>query len=171
MLFNANKLNLKASTLVGALLFTPVQACDFKEGLYDRLLRHEGYRECAYKDIFGNLTIGVGHLLRQPAHGDLCWTKTKVLAVFKRDVDTAIRAAQHDTMFWHNIPRHKQEVLIELAFQIGGSGLSHFTHMLAAVEKAEWETAADELLNSQYAKQVPRRANELACLLRGKENA
>ena len=40
------------------------------------------------------------------------------------------------------------------------------TRLVSAVESRLWETAADEMLISQWAKQEPRRANVLAAMMR-----
>jgi lysozyme len=60
-------------------------------------------------------------------------------------------------------------VLFDMAYQMGVSGLLKFEKMLAAVARADYETAADELLDSNYARQTPERANRNAELLRGCE--
>ena len=142
------------------------KACDAFEGLYQRLIRHEGLKLCAYEDIFHNPTIGVGHLLPRPVEDELCWTHGQVLRVFHHDVHDAVHAAQHDVPTWHELTTVQREVLAELAFQLGPGGLRGFKKMLAAVAEEDFDTAADELLASRLHKQTSRRTEELACLLR-----
>ena len=57
-------------------------------------------------------------------------------------------------------------VLIELCFQLGMPTLRKFTNMLAALWAGDNDCAADELLDSRYARQVPSRANRYAERLR-----
>ena len=162
-----------AAIAVGALIFcTPttlpagVSQCDPYEGLYSRLIRHEGERACVYVDTFGNPTIGIGHLLKRPVEKKLCWKEHMVLSVFHRDVHAATHNAQRVVPRWHLIDSLRREVLAELAFQIGASGLSRFKRMLNAVHEDDYDLAAKELLRSRLARQTPTRTNELACLMR-----
>jgi len=46
----------------------------------------------------------------------------------------------------------------DMAYQLGGNGLAEFHNMLAAFRTEDWQTAHDECLNSDYAKQTPNRA-------------
>lgn len=157
------------TSLFFLLLLAPLAAganCNLAEGLYKRIMRHEGWHLCAYNDHLGNPTIGVGHLLKRPIPDQLCWSQGRVERVFHEDVTQAERFARHDVRDWHHLPRLTHEVLTELAFQLGGTGLAHFRHMLFQIDKGDWNRAADELLNSRLAQQTPNRTKELACLLR-----
>lgn len=58
-------------------------------------------------------------------------------------------------------------VIFDMAYQMGVNGLLKFEKMLAAIDEEDYETAADELLDSNYARQTPERANRNADLLRG----
>ena len=54
-----------------------------------------------------------------------------------------------------------------MCYQMGLSGVLKFKRALAAMEIKNWEMAADEMLDSLWARQTSRRANELADLIRG----
>ncbi len=56
----------------------------------------------------------------------------------------------------------RQLVIANMAFNLGLGGLMLFTHMLAAVARGEYETAACEMLASAWAQQVGPRAHRLA---------
>ena len=58
-------------------------------------------------------------------------------------------------------------VLFDMAYQMGVSGLLKFKKMLTAIRETDWNKAADELLDSNYARQTPNRAKRNADLLRG----
>ena len=144
-------------------------ACDPDEGLQARLVRHEGVRRCVYADQFENPTIGVGHLLPRPAPEGLCWPEDKIFAVLQHDIERAASGARHDLDadgIWAKLRRGPREVLIEMSFQLGSSGLWRFSRMLSAVRWGDFDRAADEMLDSRWAKQTPGRAQELACLMR-----
>ncbi len=158
--------------LLGALILSgiapasAVTRCDPGEGLTDRLIRHEGWRECVYHDQYGNPTIGVGHLLKRPADPELCWGGARIHANLSHDIERAEDAARHDLgQSYYALPDTQRAVLIEMAFQIGGRGLAHFTRMLDAARAGDYALAAQEILNSKLAHQTPVRAAELACLM------
>jgi len=56
----------------------------------------------------------------------------------------------------------RRAVIINMAFQIGVSGLLKFNNMLSAYLDGYYELAAKEMLNSKWAIQTPNRAKELA---------
>ena len=61
----------------------------------------------------------------------------------------------------------RQEVIFDLAYQMGVGGLLRFKKMWAAIESGDFETAGVELLDSRYAKQTPNRAEKNARILTG----
>lgn len=63
-----------------------------------------------------------------------------------------------------SIPR--QGVLLSMHYQLGFHGLLGFRKMLAFLVDGEWANAADALLDSTYATQVPDRAHRLSVQLR-----
>ena len=66
----------------------------------------------------------------------------------------------------------RQTVLVSMAYNMGMKGLMGFKKMLKAITVYDYETAADEMIDSKWARQVKRRAHELAHLMAtGKVNA
>lgn len=142
-------------------------SCDTDETLVERLVRHEGKAPCVYGDIYGNPTIGVGHLLMKPVDPDLCWTAEKIMSALDHDIDRAGDNARFDYgSGFYTLPHDVQDILTEMAFQLGGSGLAGFRQTLAAIRAGDYELAADNMLRSRWAMQTPNRAEELACLMR-----
>ena len=151
--------------LTAASAAAPPQCATSSLSLFQRIELHEGRRLCPYEDSLGNLTVGVGHLLRRPAMME-CWTHARVDHVFAADVRAARRYARLDAGdSWLGLPRLQRDVLTELAFQLGGRGLAMFTRMLGAISARDYEQAAADLLASRLARQTPARTRELACLL------
>lgn len=68
--------------------------------------------------------------------------------------------------FWGALNDARQNVMIDLAYNLGLPRLLGFRKMLAALERQDYETASVELLNSLYAKQTGRRAKRNAQILR-----
>ena len=63
-------------------------------------------------------------------------------------------------------PREVREVLLEMAYQMGVSGVSKFKNALKHMKNEEWNKAADEMLLSRWYKQTPKRAKELSEIIR-----
>lgn len=113
----------------------------------------------------GTLTIGIGHTGPDVVPG-LIWTQAQAEAQFQVDYETAqdnaLRAAGHGLS---PLGDPRWAILADLAFELGLHGLEEFTHMLDALRHGAWAIASQELLNSRYAGQTPRRAKANAQIL------
>jgi lysozyme len=59
----------------------------------------------------------------------------------------------------------RRDVLIDMCFNLGITRLLGFRRMLAACKNEDWTWAANEMLASKWAKQVGKRAYELADMM------
>lgn len=123
--------------------------------------RHEGYRNKAYQCSAGVWTIGYGTNLQElsdfPEH----------FAEFflKRDlVNCAFALRQRQC--WDELTQTRKDVLTEMAYNLGIPRLNKFKRMWQALAVADYVTAADEMLDSLWAKQVGVRAIRLAKAMR-----
>ncbi len=128
--------------------------------LRDDLLRDEGERLKPYVDSVGKITISVGVNLSDGI------SKAESDALFAGRLGmVAVEAAQK--MPWSQaLPEAAQRGLLNMLYNMGWPRLSGFTHMLAALEAHDWETAASEAMNSTWATQVGARAGRIAALYR-----
>lgn len=134
------------------------------------LQAHEGLNLIPYEDSGGHITIGYGHLIR--AHENLEFkmnvpiTLSRAEEIFQKDYDLAIDLSGNFEWFW-SLNHVRKLVIVELIFNLGASKIRSFKKFLGAVERGDWETAANELLYSKWAKQVGEtRSNDLASLIR-----
>ena len=137
------------------------------EDLEKRIKHHEGYRNMVYRDTLGKRTIGWGHLCRKDEtwEDDTGYPEEVLQHYFDIDFDTAIAGA--DRLCGNmNLPEKAEEIIIEMCFQLGETGVSKFKNMLSALEKKDFQTAADEMMDSRWAKQTPNRAKELSETMR-----
>jgi hypothetical protein len=58
------------------------------------------------------------------------------------------------------------EALMDMRYNLGPSGFRGFKRMIQAIKGEDWDTAADECMDSAYARQVPNRARENATALK-----
>lgn len=80
----------------------------------------EGYREHAYDDGVGNLTIGVGHANQdtEPFDADSVWDEDKIFAVWQEDIQRAIDLA-NGWLRREDIPQPYFDVLVDIIFNVG----------------------------------------------------
>ncbi|MGL5648293.1 MAG: glycoside hydrolase family protein [Clostridium sp.] len=153
-----------------------------KEQLVKQLIRHEGLKLKAYICPAGKLTIGVGRNLEgrgiTPEESKKIFgaylSKKEYVKRFKKEgiskenalylLDNDIENCEFDLRknpFYNLQNQVRREVLINMCFNLGYGGLLGFRKFLAAMEKKDYPTAAKEMLDSKWAKQVKGRAIEL----------
>jgi lysozyme len=124
----------------------------------------EGLTLVAVKDSRG-WEIGYGH--NSPDIGDgTTWTEAQAEAQFATDYAKAQRnAALVLGSAWPGLDYVRRCALTDMAYELGGTGLAQFHHMLLAIGQGAWDTAQEACLDSAYAKQVPARAAGAAHML------
>ena len=126
----------------------------------------EGVVNEIYLDHLGLPTLGVGHLIREhdPEHGLAVGTKIddeRVTELFEADLYTCVAETKLLYPQFEELPAEAQKILCNMMFNLGRPRLSKFIKMREHVNNGAWSDAADEMLDSRWAKQVPNRANRL----------
>ncbi len=142
---------------------------DLVDEITASLIIEEGFRAHAYHDtaVPPRLSIGYGRNIDKEG-GGLGITEEEAEVMLRNDIDRSVQECSK--FYWFDRqPDRIKRVLIELCFQLGYPALSGFNRMLSALsaEPSNYETAADELLDSKFATQVPHRAKRLADRMRG----
>ena len=135
----------------------------------DRLLesvkKHEGYRNKVYLDTLGKRTVGVGHLCVEDFwEDDKEYEEKFLMEILQKDLQQAIRGAR-SLMEEHgcaDIDEKAEELLIEMVFQLGMTGVSKFRNMWKALAEKNYIGASYEMLDSRWSKQTPNRAKSMA---------
>jgi lysozyme len=125
--------------------------------IYDQLARDEGCRLKPYRDSKGILTIGIGRNIEQVGI-----TIEEAHYLLSNDVTHADRDVTRALPWVAGLDGVRQAVLINMCFNVGLPKLLTFVKMLAAMQAGDWQTAANEILNSKYANDVGDRAKRLA---------
>ena len=137
------------------------------DDLKARIKEHEGFRDQVYKDSLGFATIGYGHLVlpNDPYKEGVTYSKEDLEKVFDGDFDTACSNANQ---LIKDLPLHHQAkcVIIEMVFQLGIGGVSKFKNMWKALGEGDYQTASEEMLDSRWAKQTPKRATDLSNVMK-----
>jgi lysozyme len=86
----------------------------------------------------------------------------EIAYLLNNDIISRREALKAALPFFVELSSARQGVLINMAFNMGVANLLKFKQMLAAVEAKHWGIAAKEMLDSNWARQVPKRAVRLA---------
>lgn len=125
-----------------------------------QIKKHEGYRSDIYIDSVGVPTGGYGHAFL-PGSGlpKFIWDQ-----IFDLDFGNALDAAMDviSQRNWHDLGYVRRNVIINMIFNLGLAGFLKFKATIAAIDARDFETAANRMLQSKWATQVGKRANELA---------
>lgn len=127
------------------------------EGMEGR--RHEAYPDPLTKGV--PWTIGVGHTGPEVVQG-LVWTDEQIDAALADDWMRAERAARAVCGVLDSLLEPRRCVLVNMAFNLGQGRLSHFAGVITAVRLGDWKEASRCMLDSLWARQVPKRAARLA---------
>jgi lysozyme len=129
--------------------------------LIGELKRDEGVRLKPYTDTVGKLTIGVGRNL-----ADVGISDDECTALLQNDVARTVAALDKSLPWWRKLDPVRQRVLVNMAFNLGMTGLLTFKNTLAAVQGGSYAAAAAGMLASKWATQVGDRAERLAEMMR-----
>ena len=140
------------------------------ERLLQSVKDHEGYRNKVYLDTLNKRTIGVGHLcVEEFCEDDKEYEEKFLMTILEHDLETAIKGAK-DLMSENgcmDMDEVAEEIIIEMIFQLGKTGVSKFRNMWKALSGLDYSTAAIEMLDSRWAKQTPNRAQAMSAEMAG----
>ena len=124
------------------------------EALREQLKVDEGVKYEIYKDHLGYPTFGIGHLITEndPEHGEPDGTEIsedRVNEVFKSDVATFVSEAKILFPDLDDLPEIAQQVIVNMAFNMGRPRLSKFKNFIAGVNDNDWVRAAEEMMDSR----------------------
>ena len=149
--------------------------------LYEQTKLNEGEFEEVYKDTKGNPTIGIGFNLNDPDN-------QKFLR--ERNVDPELlisdqyKLAPHSIRNLYNFSMKKAikdaqtydpdlfkttcstESNIDMSFNLGLTKLNKFVEMKKALQRNDYNAAADEMVDSNWYKQVKTRGPRMVAIMR-----
>lgn len=125
--------------------------------LIEQLVRDEDLKLKPYKDSVGKLTIGVGRNL-----DDVGISRDEAMTMLANDVQHARNQLEQHLPWAGGLDEVRQGALLNMTFNMGIGGLLNFRQFLAALQSGDYKTAAAQMLDSLWAKQVGARAERLA---------
>jgi lysozyme len=131
--------------------------------IIDQLKRDEGFRAKPYRDTKGNLTIGYGTNLDAGVDDpEACY----LLGYRTQKARENMLAA----LPWvANLPDARFGAMLNLTYNMEIGVLLEFQKFLAAAEANDWDTAAQELINSKAHEEEPSRIERLALQIRSNQ--
>jgi len=133
-----------------------------------RVQDHEGLRTSMYLDSLGKATVGIGHLVqpheRERFAEGVEIPMDEIIEIFEMDLNRAAAGADLliSECIGHDLPQHVGEVILEMVFQLGTQGVRNFKKMWKAMRVKDWKKAAEEMKDSRWHKQTPKRCEHLA---------
>lgn len=131
------------------------------KNLLSRLIKHEGFCAKPYRCSAGRLTVGYGRNLE-----DKGISESEALFLLTNDILESKNECEKNFNFFNTLSQTRQNVLVEMCFNLGIKGLKGFKKFLKALEHKDFETASKEMLQSRWARQVKGRAQVLSDLMK-----
>ena len=130
----------------------------------EQIIMHEGLRLKPYRCPAGYLTIGVGRNLDTKG-----LSKEEALFLLGNDITEIVEVLEKYS--WYiNSDAVRRKVLIDMAFNLGITGLLKFLRMIAALERKDYAVAAKEMENSRWYRQVGERGRRLVEMMRPRKD-
>ena len=130
------------------------------EHLRDKLKQHEALRLKPYRDTVGKLTIGYGRNL-----DDVGISREEAAVMLDNDIESAVATARRIIPDFDGLSQVRQEVVVNMAFNLQNK-LRGFRKFLQALERKDFDWAAEEMADSLWHRQVKSRAEELEFAMR-----
>lgn len=121
----------------------------------------EGVKPKLYQDTKGKWTGGIGRNF-----SDRAMSPRLMQFMLDEDIDLVVADLDRNIPWWSGLNDARQNVLLNMCFNMGWTKLSEFKKTLAAMELGNWPVAAAEMLDSAWSKQVGDRAQRLAKVMR-----
>ena len=134
--------------------------------LEEQLKIVEGVKYEVYPDSLGKLTFGIGHLItkKDPEYGKQVGTKVsekRVKEAFGVDLQIVLKEVYAWSSDCNTWPSEVKQIIANMMFNLGRNRMNKFAKLKAAVQAREWKTAANEMADSRWARQVKDRATRL----------
>lgn len=121
------------------------------------LVRDEGLKLKPYRCTAGKLTIGVGRNL-----DDVGISRDEAMVLLWNDIARVKADASHAFPWFARLDEVRQEVVLNMIFNLGINRFSQFYQTIKCIESADYAGASERMLQSLWSRQVGQRAIRLA---------
>ena len=135
------------------------------DNLKDMILKHEGHEPRVYKCPNGFDTIGYGLAIK-----DLFMDEEIANLILDKKIRGILARIEGDEnwdSWFFDKPEPVQDVLVNMIFQIGFSGVKKFKKTIKYIREDKLLLAGEEMLDSKWARSdSPNRAKELSVIIK-----
>lgn len=132
--------------------------------LTEMLIKHEGSKSHAYMCTANKVTVGVGRNI--DPEGGIGLTKDEISFLLKNDIERVEDELSRRLPWILELSDVRIDALIDICFNLGLPRFLKFAKALDALEQREYDLAADEFMDSRWAKQVGQRAVTVSNMIR-----
>jgi lysozyme len=129
--------------------------------LIETLRRQEGVKNTLYKCTSDKWTIGVGRNLE-----DVGLSDEEIDYLLENDIERTEELLDEYMDWWRDLDSIRQEAMVNFVFNVGIGTAQKFKKAMTALEEQDYDTAADEMMDSNWSKQVGKRAEEVTEMIR-----
>ena len=138
------------------------------QNLIEMLKRHEGEvvtngRHLIYKCPAGHWTIGIGRNV--DINGGLGLSEEEVNFLLEGDIARIIKELSTEYAWFSDLDDVRKDAMIDISFNLGQTKLRKFVLALDAMAMADYKTASEEFLDSNWSRTVKGRSVELAAMI------
>ncbi|WP_096029685.1 glycoside hydrolase family protein [Campylobacter lanienae] len=142
---------------------------DGKIELIDELKREEGFRASIYQCSEGVDTIGYGFNVKYLTDDELAlnggfiepMSEEVATQILNRKVKKLIKSVDEVYSWIDSLPEVVKIGLYDMIYQLGIKGFGSFVNTQKYLKALDYPKAIENIKNSKWAKQTPRRANNL----------
>jgi lysozyme len=151
------------------------------KNFYDMFVLNEGNKPQVYKDSKGNRTIGIGFNLEDAGNRKFLkqegidinelfngrkLTDRETKTLYNRSLTQAFKDAQSYDPNFAKRPEAVKMALVDMAFNLGLTKLNKFVEMKKGLMNNDYNMAADEMVDSNWYKQVKSRGPRMVQVMR-----
>ena len=141
------------------------------EQLRKELELDEGCKHETYMCTQNKVTGGIGHMITEwddekYAEVGVKISDEQVKAWFNKDIETVLSDCELLYDDFDHLPEEAQLIIANMMFNLGYPRLKKFVKMKAAIDQRAWNEAANQVIDSNYYRQLPNRAGRLVKRLR-----
>ena len=135
--------------------------------IIEMLRKHEGVEKYAYKCTADKVTIGVGRYIDKSSSMGL--SDDEIDYLLSNDIKRVSAELIRAFPWYSELDEVRKDAMIDMCFNMGLPRLSKFKNSLAAMKNGDYDIAAIEFLDSNWAKQVGNRSITITDMIRSGE--
>lgn len=141
-----------------------METTDLKSKIFHRIYDKEASKydiTKPYIDTTGHITVGVGYNLSDRGVPP-CWDLIKQC---KDDIDVHLNQLNKKFSWFNGLSDNRKIGLLDICYSSGFHGFCGFTDMIDYLSLGDYKNAANEILDTPWAKTVGHRAEEVYYLI------